>query len=60
MSKFSKILSDFKIDESLTKSVKKDKTFNHVKDNIPLVPNYNYMADLLFLTSYINRVFDIV
>ena len=51
MSKFSQILSDFQIDESLTKSVKKDKSFNHVKDNIPLVPNYNYMADLLFLPT---------
>ncbi len=37
MSKFSKLLSDFSIDETLTKPIKKDRQFNHVKDNIPLV-----------------------
>ena len=33
------------------KRVSKEKSFNKVKDNIPLVANYNMMCDLLFLPT---------
>ncbi len=33
----------------MTEPVKKDKVFTSVKDNIPLIEDYNYMADLLML-----------
>ena len=39
------------IDETYTRNLKKQKTFNSVKANIPLIKNYNYMADLLFLPT---------
>jgi hypothetical protein len=46
-----KLLIDFGIDETYTRPVKKEKDFNHVKDNIPLIKHYNYMADILFLPT---------
>ena len=39
------------IDETYTRNLKKQKTFNSVKANIPLIKIYNYMDDLLFLTT---------
>lgn len=37
------------IDETLTKQQKKQKEFNHIKNNIPRIADYNYMSDLLAL-----------
>ena len=51
MSKWTELRRKLKIiDESynLTKTTR-EKYFNKVKDNIPLIKGYNYMADLLFL-----------
>ncbi len=39
------------IDESLTKIQKKQKVFNKVVQNIPMIANYNDMLDLLHLTT---------
>ena len=47
--KIKKLINDLGIDETLTRPVKKPKRFTHVKDNIPLMEDYNFMADLLFL-----------
>jgi hypothetical protein len=44
-----KILKLLKIDETYTKATKLPKKFNKVKDNIPLIEDYNFMADLLLL-----------
>ena len=43
------LLKKLSIDETFTKPVKESKKFHRVKDNIPLVENYNYMADILIL-----------
>ena len=48
-SKIGDLINKLGIDETYTKPTKKPKQFTHVKDNIPLVENYNFMADLLFL-----------
>jgi hypothetical protein len=48
-SKYNDLLNMLNIDETLTKPPKKEKVFNKIKDNIPLIENYNYMADLLEL-----------
>jgi hypothetical protein len=54
MSKYKQLLNALNIDETFTKNVRRDdpKTFNHVKDNIPLIEDYNFMADLLFLPTF--------
>lgn len=39
------------IDEKFTKAPRQPKFFNKIKDNIPWVKNYNFMADLLFLPT---------
>lgn len=44
-----KLIEKLGIDEKLTKPVKRPKSFNHVKDNIPPIEDYNFMADLLHL-----------
>ena len=44
-----KILNLLKINETYTKPAKLPKEYNSVKDNIPLVEDYNFMADLLML-----------
>ena len=49
MGKFDDLLNKLGIDETYTKPAKKPKVFTKVKDNIPLVEHFNYMADLLFL-----------
>jgi hypothetical protein len=53
MSKFRNILNRLNIDETLTKRIHAEpKTgFNSIKDNIPLIADYNMMADLLFLPT---------
>eukprot|EP00981_Chlorochromonas_danica_P013999 scaffold7211_cov247-Ochromonas_danica.AAC.15 len=51
MSKFKGILDDMGINETFTKRVKKEKVYNSVKDNVPLVEDWNMMADLLFLPT---------
>ena len=51
MTKFKDLLKDLNIDDKLTKRVNKPESFNHVKDNVPLVANYNMMADILFLPT---------
>ena len=43
------ILKELKINEKYSKPVKIKKQFSKVKDNIPLIENYNFMADLLEL-----------
>ena len=48
---FKSILDKLNIDETLTKPVQKDKEFHHVKDNVKLVEDYNFSADLLFLPT---------
>jgi hypothetical protein len=45
------ILQNLGIKEDLTKPPPKQKVFNHVKDNIPHIKNYNFMADLLMLPT---------
>ena len=47
--KFNDLLDKLKIDEKYTKSVKKPKNFTKIKQNVPLVSDWNFMADLLFL-----------
>ena len=44
-----KILKELNIDETHSKPVKIKKHFSRVKDNIPLIADYNFMADLLHL-----------
>jgi len=44
-----KIIKKLKIDETFTKAGKKQKVFNKVKNNIPLIEDFNFMADLLLL-----------
>ena len=46
MDKIFKVLG---ISEEHTKPLRIKKTFNKVKDNVPHIKNYNFMADLLFL-----------
>jgi len=48
---FDKLLSDLGVNEKLTKGPRKQKVFNRVKDNIPLVEDYNFQSDLLFLPT---------
>jgi hypothetical protein len=50
-SKFKDILTELNINEKFNKRLKKDKVYNHVKDGIPLIVGYNYMADLLYLPT---------
>ena len=49
--KYKNLLEQLNIDETFTKKPPKIKSYNHVKDNIPLVEDYNMMADLLFLPT---------
>jgi hypothetical protein len=51
MSKFKGILDDLGINEKFKKRIQKPDSFNHVKDNVPLVEDWNMMADLLFLPT---------
>lgn len=51
MGKFEALINKLNIDEDLTKPVKKPRKFNKVKNNIPLVEDYNMMADVLFLPT---------
>jgi len=48
---FKQMLQDLDIFDKNTKRVNppRDKLFNHIKDNVPLIPNANMMCDLLFL-----------
>jgi len=48
MSKFKNILTDLGINEKFNKRISRPVKFNHVKDNVPLVEDWNMMADLLF------------
>jgi DNA mismatch repair ATPase MutS len=48
---FQNILDKLNINESLTKPVKKEKVFYKVKDQVTLKEDYNFMADLVFLSS---------
>ena len=38
-------------DEKFTKRLKNDTTFNHVKDNVPMIEDANMMSDLLHLPT---------
>lgn len=44
-----KLLKKLNIDETYTRKVKIPKLFNKVKDNIPHIEDYNFMADILML-----------
>lgn len=44
-----KILKELGVDETYSKPVKIKKQFSKTKDNIPLIADYNFMADLLEL-----------
>jgi hypothetical protein len=46
-----KIINDFGIDEKLTKPRRKQKVFNKIKNNIPHIEDYNFMADLIQLPT---------
>ena len=46
-----KILKSLNRDETYTKAPKIKKEYSKVKDNIPLIQNYNFMADLLELPT---------
>jgi hypothetical protein len=48
-SKFQGLLDKLEINEKFNKPIIKDKTFNQVKDNIPLIADANMMADILYL-----------
>jgi len=39
------------INERFTKVIQADKTFTKVKDNVPLIKNYNFMMDVLHLPT---------
>ena len=42
------LLKSFKIDEKLTKPrLEKQPVYNHIKNNIPRIEDYNFMADLI-------------
>jgi len=43
------LIKKLKINETYTKPIIKPKYFTKVKDNVPLLEDYNVMADLLFL-----------
>jgi hypothetical protein len=43
------LLNTLGINETYTKQVKKPTKFNHIRDNIPLKKNFNFMADLIEL-----------
>ncbi len=52
VSKFQSILKEMNIDETFTKAdTNNTKSFNTIRDNVPLIPNYNMMADLLMLPT---------
>jgi hypothetical protein len=51
MSKFKGILDDLGINEKFNKRIQKPDAYNRVKDNVPLVEDWNMMADLLFLPT---------
>ena len=46
-----KIVKQLGIDERYTRPVKKPKAYTRVKDNIPPLEDYNFMADLLMLPN---------
>ena len=43
------LLNTLGINETYTKQIKKPTKFNHIRDNIPLKKNFNFMADLIEL-----------
>ena len=45
------IIEELKIDETHTMPVRKAKVFTHIKDVVPPLPDYNFMADLLELPN---------
>jgi hypothetical protein len=48
-SKIQGLLNKLSINEKFNKEIRKDKTFNEVKENVPLIEDANMMADLLYL-----------
>ena len=46
-----KLKQELGIDETFTKVRNKKKKYNNIKDNIPLIENYNMMADLMILPT---------
>jgi hypothetical protein len=50
-SKFAAILKELNIDESLTKPIQKEKSFNKVKDTVALIKGNNQQLDILYLPT---------
>ena len=51
MSSLKKLKKKLNIDDKFTKSVRKEKEQTTIDDAVTLLPNYNYMADILFLPT---------
>jgi len=53
VTKFKSLLSKRNIDETFSKRIKTkpEEGFNHIKDNMALIENYNFMADTLYLPT---------
>jgi hypothetical protein len=51
MSKFKGILEDLNINEKFIKRINRPRVFNKVKDNVPVVLDWNMMCYLLFLPT---------
>lgn len=50
MKKFKELIKELNIDERFTKPrLKTQQVFNKVKDNIPMIEDFNFMADTLYL-----------
>lgn len=50
------LLNKLKIDETFTRpKLPKQKKYNHIKNNIPLIEDYNFMADLVELPETKNK-----
>ena len=48
---YNDLLAELNIRETYTKAPRLPKKFNRVKDNIPLIADYNFMADLYKSTT---------
>ena len=51
-----KLIEKLKIDETFTKPIRnKQKKYNHIKNNIPLIEDYNFMADIIEMPETKNK-----
>ena len=50
------LLKSFNIDENFTKPrLEKQPVYNHIKNNIPRIEDYNFMADLVEMPETKNK-----